>query len=592
MNIKNIKYVAAAMLLGVSMTSCDDFLDRPVEDNYNTENYYTDDASCIRGVNYLYNSPWYDFQRGFIKIGEVMSGNMFWGSSPYLNFSVNGTDQDLVNMSYSLWAVIGHSNTVYYSIKESTASQSVKNQCMGECLAWKAMAYFFLVRTFGDVPIIHNNSDNLASGDYNSVSKVQKADVYEYILMTLEKAMELLPKTKSTTGRIDYYCAEGLYAKVLLTAAGVSGSLDNTYLQKASAASLDVIQNSGRSLMANYEDIFRGSNNVSDESLFAWRWTVGAHWTCQNTQQSDLMPEGFDEYGDCWGGWGGPSTDLQLAFGYISEEYDEDGVFTNVVLENPKNRLDIDVRRKATMMGPGDIYSYFWRDKDLGNGKKGFDILKFYFDKEYNAAATGEFQGPCGVQNVKHAYGDDADHVAECGMSAARMSYAVATHILRLADVYLVHAEAEVLQGKANSTTALSAFNAVRGRAIPSAVDKTSLTFDDIWKERRLELAGEGDRWYDFVRRAYYDVNSCIAELKAQRRNQIWGCSSVYKVYFESDGATWETSAITYDRTTPIPNVTASSFTLPYPTEDVALNPNLGSNVDPIHVDVRATYSY
>ena len=580
------------MLLGVSMTSCDDFLDRPVEDNYNTENYYTDDASCIRGVNYLYNSPWYDFQRGFIKIGEVMSGNMFWGSSPYLNFSVNGTDQDLVNMSYSLWAVIGHSNTVYYSIKESTASQSVKNQCMGECLAWKAMAYFFLVRTFGDVPIIHNNSDNLASGDYNSVSKVQKADVYEYILMTLEKAMELLPKTKSTTGRIDYYCAEGLYAKVLLTAAGVSGSLDNTYLQKASAASLDVIQNSGRSLMANYEDIFRGSNNVSDESLFAWRWTVGAHWTCQNTQQSDLMPEGFDEYGDCWGGWGGPSTDLQLAFGYISEEYDEDGVFTNVVLENPKNRLDTDVRRKATMMGPGDVYSYFWRDKDLGNGKKGFDILKFYFDKEYNAAATGEFQGPCGVQNVKHAYGDDADHVAECGMSAARMSYAVATHILRLADVYLVHAEAEVLQGKANSTTALSAFNTVRGRAVPSAVDKTSLTFDDIWKERRLELAGEGDRWYDFVRRAYYDVNSCIAELKAQRRNQIWGCSSVYKVYFESDGATWETSAITYDRTTPIPNVTASSFTLPYPTEDVALNPNLGSNVDPIHVDVRATYSY
>jgi hypothetical protein len=592
MNIKNIKYVAAAMLLGVSMTSCDDFLDRPVEDNYNTENYYTDDASCIRGVNYLYNSPWYDFQRGFIKIGEVMSGNMFWGSSPYMNFSVNGTDQDLVNMSYSLWAVIGHSNTVYYSIKESTASQSVKNQCMGECLAWKAMAYFFLVRTFGDVPIIHNNSDNLASGDYNSVSKVQKADVYEYILMTLEKAMELLPKTKSTTGRIDYYCAEGLYAKVLLTAAGVSGSLDNTYLQKASAASLDVIQNSGRSLMANYEDIFRGSNNVSDESLFAWRWTVGAHWTCQNTQQSDLMPEGFDEYGDCWGGWGGPSTDLQLAFGYISEEYDENGVFTNVVLENPKNRLDTDVRRKATMMGPGDVYSYFWRDKDLGNGKKGFDILKFYFDKEYNPAATGEFQGPCGVQNVKHAYGDDADHVAECGMSAARMSYAVATHILRLADVYLVHAEAEVLQGKANSTTALSAFNAVRGRAIPSAVDKTSLTFDDIWKERRLELAGEGDRWYDFVRRAYYDVNSCIAELKAQRRNQIWGCSSVYKVYYESDGATWETSEITYDRTTPVPNVTASSFTLPYPTEDVALNPNLGSNVDPIHVDVRATYSY
>jgi len=583
MKIKNIKYIAAAALLGMSMTSCEDFLDRPVEDNYNTENYYTDDASCLRGVNYLYNSPWYDFQRAFIKIGEVMSGNMYWGSSPYMNFSVNGTDQDLVNMSYSLWAEIGHANTVYNSLKGSAASESVKNQCMGECLTWKAMAYFFLVRTFGDVPIVHDNSVNLAAGDYNTLSKVEKADVYDYILLTLEKAMELLPKTKSTTGRIDYYCAEGLYAKVALTAAGVKGSLDNSLLQKASAASLDVIQNSGRKLMENYADIFRGSNNFSDESMIAWRWTVGAHWTCQNTLQSDLMPEGFDEFGDCWGGWGGPSADLQDAF-----DYD--------VKENPKNRLDIDARRKATIMGPGDTYDYFWRDKDLGNGKKGFDILKFYFDKDYNASATGTFQGPCGVQNVKHAYGDNADHEAECGMSAARMSYAVSTHILRLADVYLVHAEAEVLRGNGSSATGVAAYNAVRERSVPSAVSKTSITFDDVWKERRLEFAGEGDRWYDFVRRAYYDVSACLQELNAQRRNAIWGCSEVYKTYYESGGATWDASTIEYDDPdnggTPRPNVTANSFNLPYPTEDVALNPNLSSSATPIHVDVRTEYTY
>lgn len=561
------------------MASCDDFLDRPVEDNYNTENYYTDDASCVSGVNYLYNSPWYDFQRGFIKIGEVMSGNMYWGSSPYMNFSVNGTDQDLVNMSYSLWAVIGHSNTVYNSIKGASASERVKNQCMGECLAWKAMAYFFLVRSFGDVPIVHDNSVNLANGDYNTLKKVQKADVYEYILMTLEKAMELLPKEKSTTGRIDYYCAEGLYAKVLLTMAGVSGTLNNEYLQRASSASLDVINNSGRKLMANYEDIFRGSNNCSDESLFAWRWTVGAHWTSQNTLQSDLMPVGFDEFGDCWGGWGGPSADLQDAFNYD-------------VTENPNNRLDIDARRKATMMGAGDVYEYFWRDKDLGNGKKGFDLLKFYYDKTYNEAATEEFQGPCGVQNVKHAYGNNADHQAELGMSAARMAYAFATHILRLADVYLVHAESEVLLGNRTSATALKAFNDVHGRSVLSAVEKTELSFDDVWKERRLELAGEGDRWYDFVRRAYYDVNSCITELKTQRRNAIWNCNVAYKTFFESGGVTWDTSEIKYDEDTPVPNVTASSFNLPYPTEDVALNPNLGSNAEAEHVDVRNVYSY
>ena len=260
--------------------------------------------------------------------------------------------------------------------------------------------------------------------------------------------------------------------------------------------------------------------------------------------------------------------------------------------ENPSKRLDTDVRRKGTMMGAGDVYDYFWRDHDLGNGKKGFDILKFYFDKSYNPAATGTFQGPCGVQNVKHAYGDNADHIAECGMSADRMKYAFSTHVLRLADVYLVHAEAEVLQGKTTSSTALAAFNAVRLRSVPSAVEKTELSFDDIWKERRLELAGEGDRWYDYVRRAYYDVQACIDELTHQRRNAIWGCSEAYKTYYESGGATWDPSSIVYDTDTPIPNVTANSFNLPYPTEDVALNPNLGSNAEPISVDVRNEYSY
>ena len=216
MKIKNIKYAAAATLICFSMTSCDNFLDKPVVDSYNTDNYYNSDDACISGVNYLYNSPWYDFQRGFIKVGEVFSGNMYWGSSPYMNFSVNGTDADLINMSYSLWSVIGHASTVYESLGDAKASASVKAQCMGECLAWKAMAYFYLVRTFGDVPIIHSNSETLAKGDYNTAPKVQKSDVYDYIILTLEKAMELLPKTKSTSGRIDYYCAEGLLAKVYL----------------------------------------------------------------------------------------------------------------------------------------------------------------------------------------------------------------------------------------------------------------------------------------------------------------------------------------------------------------------------------------
>lgn len=573
---------ALAAVLGFASVSCGDFLDKPGEDQYNNDNFYANDAQCNQGVYYLYNSPWYDFQRGFIKVGEVMSGNMYWGSSPYLTFTLQGTDTDLTNMSASLWSVIGHCNQVYNNIaKAEGPSVATKNATMGECLTLKALAYFFLVRTFGDVPLIHDNTAELEGGSYNDINKVEKADIYEYIIMTLEKAMELLPPS-ADAGRIDYYCAEGLLAKVYLTRAGLGmqGSRNEADLQAAARYAKDVIDNSGRHLLDNYGDVFRLANNKSEESLIAWRWTVnGSHWTRQNTLQSDLAPQGFDENGDCWGGWVGPSVDLQDAFGVSP-------------LDEPSSRIDVDTRRKECMMLPGDVYPFFWQDKG------GFDVLRFCYDSDYGKGGPGQWQCGTGSYNVKHCFGNNADHEAGIGVPAQHMANSLATHILRLSDVYLIYAEA-VLGNNASTTdaSALKAFNDVRSRAIPTATPKTSITFDDVWKERRLELAGEGDRWYDYVRRSYYDMDACIAEIKAQRRNTYWNLDALYKYYYET--GQWDpklaaekegAGEAAYDKDTPAPNVTASSFTIPFPNVDVVQNPHLMEA--PIHVDVRATYSY
>ena len=581
--INSIKYTAAVAALSLSLTSCGDFLDRPAEDNYNAGNFYQNDEQCYQGVNYLYNSPWYDFQRGFIKVGEVLSGNIFMGSSPYLTFTVQGTDTDLINMSYSLWAVIGHASTVYgYINGASGPSEAVKNATMGEALTWKAMAYFYLVRTFGEVPIIHNGGDMIADGSYNSVFKAKRENVYEYIIMTLEKAIELLPERASQAGRIDKYCAEGLLAKVYLTRSGLgqSGTRNQEDLNMAAKFAKDVIDNSGRELMPVYSDIFRLQNNTCPESLIAWRWSAGRDpWTQQNTLQSDLGIVGFDEFGDVWGGWCGPSVDLQDAFG------------VNPINQNPSTRIDTDTRRKATMMMGGDKYEYFWQDKG------GFDLLRFIYDSEYGKGGPGEWQCATGAYNVKHLYGNNYDHELATGQSAGNMYSALATHILRLADVYLIYAEA-VLGNSASTSdaNALAAYNAVRGRAIPGTTPKTSITFDDVWKERRLELACEGDRWYDYVRLSYYDPQRAINEIKSQRRNTYYGLNEIYKYYYENnqwdpskaleaDGGTYG-----YDESTAAPNVTASSFTLPFPTEDVVMNPNL---LEPaVDINVRELYAY
>lgn len=574
MKIFNIKSIACVALMSLAMTSCSDYLDCPTEDAINSSNFYKTDAQARAGVNYLYNSPWYDFQRGFFKVGEVLAGNYYWGGSPYLTFTLTGGDDDLSNMSASLWAVNTHSITVYDNLKNSTGpSEAVKNACMGECLTWKAFAYFYLVRSFGSVPIVNNPIELINNQQATTLHKAKISNVYDYIIMTLEKAISLLPEKDETgMGRIDRYAAKALLAKVYLTKAGFSedyteykkGSYsyiickahkrNQADLDKAAELALDVIENSGRHLENKYSDIFRGDHNVCDENLISWAWTAQGNWTHQNSLQSDLGMNGFDEFGDNWGQWNGPSVDLQDAFG-----------------ENAlsKDRQNTDDRRKATMMMAGDTYDYFYTDCG------GFNYLKFIYGDYPDHISDGKMESPTGAASVKHLYGDNADHIKYFGTSAGRMASSLRTHLLRLADVYLIYCEAKI--GDNGSTTdpkALQYFYDVRHRSV-KGYDKlpTSLTWEDVWKERRLELACEGDRWYDFVRRYYYDPQGAISELKGQRRNTYNGLDDLYKEYYKNGN--WNvTSSQSYDTKATV-NITDQSFTLPLPSSDVIYNPLL-----------------
>ncbi|HLW09495.1 MAG TPA: RagB/SusD family nutrient uptake outer membrane protein [Fermentimonas sp.] len=552
-NTKSFTIIVTLIL----MIGCEDFLDRPTEDNYTVDSFYKTDEQCFQAVNPIYNSPWYDFQRGFFKVGEVLSGNYYWGSSPYLTFTINSTDEDLVNMSASLWSVNAYCNGIIENIDTKSGpdvSEYAKNTVKGEALVWKAMTYFYLVRTFGAVPIIHNNSAIISEGNYNSIYKATIPNVYDYIIMTLEKAIEWLPE-KNNPGRIDLYTAYGLLSKVYLTKAGygMSGSRNQDDLDKAAEYSLKVIDESGRNLLPVYSDVFRLKNNYSEESLLAWHWVVSNQWTSQNSMQSDLGIQGIDEYGATWGGYNGPSVDLQDAFG-----------------ENALSltRNNVDARRKATMMMYGDVYDYFWVDKG------GLDYTEF-------AVNSMEYQSAVGTNSVKHIVGNDNDHVIGIGHSMNRMATSLSTHLLRLSDVYLIYAEAVL--GNSSSTSdskAVKAYNDVRGRSVQGYEPKSSITWEDIWKERRLELACEGDRWYDYVRWHYYEPAKAIAEIKGQRRNQYLGLRTLYESSVLDNEVTY------YDTAIASPNVTDSHFQLPFPDTDLTMNPNLLE--EPVEFDLSS----
>ena len=162
-----------------------------------------------------------------------------------------------------------------------------------------------------------------------------------------------------------------------------------------------------------------------------------------------------------------------------------------------------------------------------------------------------------------------------------RRETSLSTHLLRLSDVYLIYAEAALGNNASTSDPkALKAYNDVRGRSVQGYEPKTSITWNDIWKERRLELACEGDRWYDYVRWHYYEPAQAIAEIKGQRRNQYLGLGSFYESTVLDNAVTY------YDTAGASPNVTDSHFQLPFPDTDLTMNPNLLE--DPVEFDLSS----
>ncbi|MDR0798956.1 MAG: RagB/SusD family nutrient uptake outer membrane protein [Dysgonamonadaceae bacterium] len=570
------------LTITVGITSCEDFLNRPTEDQYTIEQFYRTDEQCQQAANLLYSSPWFDFIRGWLKVGDVQSGNIYWGGEdtdaaggalPFMNLAVPSSSITLKQMSEALWAVNAHCNGVIENINMyagPATTEKGRNAAKGEALVWKAMSYFYLVRIWGAVPIIHSNSQTIAEGNYNQLYKAKIENVYDYIILTLDQAVEWLPEHPKQAGRIDKYSAYALLAKVYLTKSGYghTGSRSQEDLNRAKEYAHKVIYDSGRRLTLDYASIFRPENNISDESLIAWRWIVPSTYTCNNPLQSEFAAKGFDEY-NCWGGYRGPSVDLQDAF----------GVTALIEKRSPVN-YDQDKRRKVTMMMYGDHYDYFWKDKG------GFDWTPFY------KSIVGTFQTPTGANVAKHLVGNNADHVAALGVGLEEQRTGLATHVLRLGDIYLIYAEA-ILGNDASTSDAeaLKAFNAVHhDRAgLPGA---TSITFEDIWKERHLELAVEGDYWYDFVRLSYYNPDLAISKLKAQHRKDYVGLDDYYKQDSPTIGVDNNSG-----KPTPRYNDDAANLNVPskeifyakFPDTDLSMNPRLME--EPVEYDLNG-YAY
>ncbi|MDR0763546.1 MAG: RagB/SusD family nutrient uptake outer membrane protein [Bacteroidales bacterium] len=542
--------IAAMMLVTVA---CQKFLTVVPSDQQVIETYYTSEEAIDANTASLYaNYVWQDFSINFMWMaGDELSGDLFYtyaeeGQFYYMTFTSTNT---FLNAGWNgLYRVVSYCNNIINNMPDAARANNIDeaaiNKGLAEARCIRAIAYYFLTEYWENVPIIDNN--NVQSND---IVRHKQSSVYEFMRRDLEFAKANLPERPAQAGRCSKWTAVGMLAKLHLTMAS-HGATDN--YETAKNYALEVI-NSGLVLYPNLESMFYPEGNNSDESLFAIQCTQDGY-AYGNPRNVSLSRNSNINLGNSWGAGKGATLSLQDAF--------ESG----------------DRRRKNTFMRQGDSY-----DRLAGGGYT-------YANYSPDGAAVEETPNEMLCHVRKYVVGANAD----CGGKAGATNQDAGNNIylLRLSDVYLVYVEACIGSGSSTSDAkALEAFRAVRERA-GLLWSESSITYEQLIKERRTEFAFESINFFDVKRMSYRDPSAAVAYLQNMQRHRqyISNLTDYTKDDHNVTGAYHGGSAIADPENESSifyinPNIspltfTAANLVLPIPDETVAKTPRI--NEDPV----------
>ncbi len=427
----NITCIGLLALMG--LIACDDFVEE-VEVVNPTAEESGEDFQPVQFVTGVYGRHTdFSYAFSFLGITEIISDNADKGSAP----TDTGTDKNLLdglthNVSTpsvrSMWTqwykTIGRAAlAIEFTEEFEPIDNNLRARLIAECKFLRALNYFWLVRSFGDIPLQH----------INLIERAPVSEVYAYIEQDLTEAIADLPLKSeyaaSDLGRATQGAAQALLAKVYLY---------QEKWQEAADMANNVINSGEYDLEPDYATVWRASTENGIESIFELQG------------RGEIVAHGIQQYSSTQGargaggfGWGfnTPSEDLLNAF---NDEGD-------------------DIRRDATIIFAGEVlFDGRIIDPAVENPR--------YNEKAYSSANAGQGDGD---KNIR---------------------------ILRFAEILLIRAEA--LNELTQSSDALTPLNRVRSRVnLPdvTTTDQSALR-QAIWKERRLELAMEHDRWYDLLR--------------------------------------------------------------------------------------------
>jgi hypothetical protein len=462
--MKNTLKIAGILLFTVMVSSCKKWVDYKPSDSFDiTDLDYLKSESDYRTMAVSTYSP-IQWLNQAVPIGDIASDNAVSGgesASDVLGLQQMDDYTITTNNSYltEIWSACYEGiNRVNYMTQfkdknpgGATVNFPGKDALYGEAYFLRAYYYFTLVKFFGDVPLFADKRLTLA--DSRTLQRSPRADVYKQIETDLNNAAAVLPSVQQQQGRITKYAAQALLGKVLL--------YENKFSD--AAAVLENVANGPFTLVTNFGDIFLQSGENGTESVFEIQYSNTSpyyNWSAATRGQGNYSVQQCGIRG------------LNGGSPYAS------GWSTNLPTQDLANAYAAgDQRKTVTVL---DIEAYKTAHPEYGI--------------TYNAAPYKN----TGLYNQKYLprKGETSGQI--------ELNYLNNFRIIRFAEVLLLAAEANNRSATPNDAKAQTYLNKVRRRAFKDNLHDLTLTgaqlTDAIWKERRLELAMEGDRFFDLVR--------------------------------------------------------------------------------------------
>jgi hypothetical protein len=559
--MKNLKYSWIAIFITILIfTGCSaDFLNRPPVDAITDANFYKTDAEVMSATALLYNRVWFDYNdKASYEIGDFRGGTAFnpYNSLGYVKFNLTGDDPDMNAGWDAFFTVIGQSNLAIQNIKKyagAAVTEPIKTEAIAEARFMRACAYRNLVMCWGPVPIIENNQTVLTD---TTIARNTVQSIWRFLTAEMRACANDLPEKGYNVGRVTKWSAEGMLARFYLTRAGVeseNGVRNQAFLDSAKYYSDRVIRLSGKSLLPDYASLFKYPYNNNSESLFELEWVYSTIWGVSNSAPAYLAFSPDIANGDGWGGAVGATW-------WMLQKYE--GINAIGTTGDTLKGRTLDQRLHATFMLPGASYPEISQRITLPNGND--SIQRLIYPNNVTAQVST-------VAIKKYICGKAAD----MGGQASSQHYPNDTYMLRLAEMYLIYAEAELgNQTQTSDGTAIAYFNTIHTRAGLGAIVKGFITADDIFNERIIEFSMEGMSMYDLSSLYYYNPTKALAILNSQDR----GLFAVYPDVFPNPTqwtfikTPWDNPNTTPDR---LINAYDGNFYLPIPTTELAGSPNL-----------------